>query len=71
MSKSSGALRSYVAQSKSVHKKITPSPARNLSGVVLGRPHRIKQATKATENGRNAPCPCGSGKKYKQCCLKK
>ena len=20
--------------------------------------------------GRNAPCPCGSGKKYKQCCLK-
>jgi len=21
--------------------------------------------------GRNAPCPCGSGKKYKQCCLEK
>jgi len=21
--------------------------------------------------GRNAPCPCGSGKKYKHCCLKK
>lgn len=21
--------------------------------------------------GRNAPCPCGSGKKYKNCCLKK
>jgi hypothetical protein len=20
---------------------------------------------------RNAPCPCGSGKKYKQCCSKK
>ena len=20
--------------------------------------------------GRNDPCPCGSGKKYKQCCLK-
>lgn len=19
--------------------------------------------------GRNEPCPCGSGKKYKQCCL--
>ncbi|MGH9904241.1 MAG: SEC-C metal-binding domain-containing protein, partial [Pyrinomonadaceae bacterium] len=19
--------------------------------------------------GRNAPCPCGSGKKYKLCCL--
>lgn len=21
------------------------------------------------KSGRNAPCPCGSGKKYKQCCL--
>lgn len=21
--------------------------------------------------GRNAPCPCGSGKKYKKCCLTK
>ena len=21
--------------------------------------------------GRNAPCPCGSGKKYKKCCLMK
>lgn len=23
------------------------------------------------EPGRNDPCPCGSGKKYKQCCLKR
>ncbi len=21
------------------------------------------------KTGRNAPCPCGSGKKYKNCCL--
>ena len=21
--------------------------------------------------GRNQPCPCGSGKKYKKCCLNK
>ncbi len=29
--------------------------------------------TKSTEPkvGRNDPCPCGSGKKYKQCCLAK
>lgn len=25
----------------------------------------------AVEPGRNDPCPCGSGKKYKKCCLKK
>jgi len=23
------------------------------------------------KTGRNDPCPCGSGKKYKKCCLKK
>ncbi|HUS83365.1 MAG TPA: SEC-C metal-binding domain-containing protein, partial [Dehalococcoidia bacterium] len=22
----------------------------------------------AQKTGRNAPCPCGSGKKYKKCC---
>lgn len=25
---------------------------------------------KVQKIGRNAPCPCGSGKKYKRCCLK-
>jgi len=24
-----------------------------------------------TKTGRNEPCPCGSGKKYKHCCLKR
>ncbi len=24
-----------------------------------------------SKSGRNDPCPCGSGKKYKQCCLGK
>jgi hypothetical protein len=27
--------------------------------------------THLTNVGRNDPCPCGSGKKYKKCCLKK
>lgn len=25
----------------------------------------------ADKIGRNAPCPCGSGKKYKNCCMNK
>jgi len=25
--------------------------------------------TKEKQAGRNDPCPCGSGKKYKKCCL--
>jgi len=27
--------------------------------------------TKSVKVGRNDPCPCGSGKKYKKCCLGK
>ena len=26
---------------------------------------------KGPKVGRNDPCPCGSGKKYKKCCLRK
>ena len=29
-----------------------------------------KKQAKSTKVGRNDPCPCGSGKKYKQCCGK-
>ncbi|MFX1295860.1 MAG: YecA family protein [Promethearchaeota archaeon] len=29
--------------------------------------HKRKRTRKI---GRNVPCPCGSGKKYKKCCLK-
>ncbi|HHU7398081.1 SEC-C metal-binding domain-containing protein, partial [Pseudomonas sp. SIMBA_068] len=30
----------------------------------------VQQPIKAEEKpGRNDPCPCGSGKKFKQCCL--
>ena len=30
----------------------------------------IKTSKKSNKIGRNDPCPCGSGKKYKQCCGK-
>lgn len=30
----------------------------------------IKQGTAPAKVGRNDPCPCGSGKKYKKCCGK-
>ncbi len=28
----------------------------------------VKQVVRGKKIGRNAPCPCGSGKKYKKCC---
>ena len=30
--------------------------------------HTSEPRRKATKVGRNDPCPCGSGKKYKRCC---
>jgi preprotein translocase subunit SecA len=29
---------------------------------------KSKTVVKEKEPGRNDPCPCGSGKKYKKCC---
>ena len=34
-------------------------------------PSTPKQVVKSKKIGRNEPCPCGSGKKYKKCCLNK
>jgi methionyl aminopeptidase len=31
----------------------------------------VKNKNETTKISRNAPCPCGSGKKYKRCCLGK
>lgn len=31
----------------------------------------IQQARQEDKHGRNEPCPCGSGKKYKKCCFDK
>lgn len=33
--------------------------------------NRSKIVVKDKKIGRNDPCPCGSGKKYKQCCINK
>lgn len=36
------------------------------------RPRKIRTIIREYDKkvGRNDPCPCGSGKKYKNCCLK-
>lgn len=33
--------------------------------------NKSKIVVKGDKVGRNEPCPCGSGKKYKKCCLNK
>lgn len=37
----------------------------------LTRRVKTKQVESSKKIGRNDPCPCGSGKKYKKCCLQK
>ena len=34
-----------------------------------GRPPEPPLVNQFRDVGRNDPCPCGSGKKYKKCCL--
>ena len=41
---------------------------------LLVQPLRVNlypRSQMTTKTGRNQPCPCGSGKKFKQCCLRK
>jgi preprotein translocase subunit SecA len=33
-----------------------------------GDRQQIQQVVRGEKIGRNDPCPCGSGKKYKKCC---
>ena len=41
-----------------------------IKGQAVENPNKVKKATpkRVKKIGRNEPCPCGSGKKYKQCC---
>jgi hypothetical protein len=46
-------------------KKFKISPKLSLRKRVVTAPRRVLKV------GRNDPCPCGSGEKYKNCCIKK
>ena len=49
---------------KWMDKNQPPSPA-------YEQPRPERQPSRVSAPSRNAPCPCGSGKKFKQCCGKK
>jgi hypothetical protein len=40
------------------------------TGRQVGR-QRASEMIRSSNVGRNAPCPCGSGKKFKNCCIRK
>ncbi len=48
----------------------SPEAVRSLARYWRHRQQASKAATRgADQGGRNAACPCGSGKKHKKCCL--
>jgi SWIM/SEC-C metal-binding protein len=46
---------------------VEPDEPENIADVkmLLNRPTPLRNPQKV---GRNDPCPCGSGRKYKKCC---
>jgi SWIM/SEC-C metal-binding protein len=47
--------------------ELVPDQPENIADLELLQ-NPPKTVTVAEKVGRNAPCPCGSGKKYKKCC---
>ena len=48
--------------------QVRRAPAEIMEQIAQQDEARLAQAWK--EAGRNDPCPCASGRKYKKCCLK-
>ena len=55
----------YLYHAQVVQQQAKPDPVVQLGGT--GGAALKKQATSEGKVGRNEPCPCGSGKKYKKC----
>jgi preprotein translocase subunit SecA len=51
---------------------VAPRPVRPAPVGLPGAGERRAEPGRSGQKiGRNDPCPCGSGKKYKKCCLAK
>ena len=51
-------------------KTITPTKVKNPTMIHVENKENHNQTPDALKIGRNDPCPCGSGKKFKKCCGK-
>ena len=60
--------RIFSARIKSVAEVKRERVAEGIVATTAGDGSVKKQPRKVQKIGRNDPCPCGSGKKYKQCC---
>lgn len=50
---------------------LNPDQMKKLQAMLAQYHKPVQQVRKFGKIGRNDPCPCGSGNKYKNCCLTK
>lgn len=60
-----GLDRDFIMAGKGKGRRFKISPKLSLRKSVVTAPRHVLKV------GRNDPCPCGSGEKYKNCCVKK
>ena len=66
--------RSFEAMADAIHRLLPRAVAqyahigRSIAMVVAERDTSASEPRHSVKIGRNDPCPCGSGKKYKRCC---
>ena len=59
------------ARMKELNRLVKPHHSTNEQGMIESTGSVVPFKRKSEKIGRNQPCPCGSGKKYKKCCLNK
>ena len=70
----SGGEQSFEAMATTIHSVLPMAVAqyahmgRSIAEVLAGLDADAPEPTHDVKVGRNEPCPCGSGKKYKRCC---
>ncbi|MGW8185730.1 MAG: SEC-C metal-binding domain-containing protein [Desulfobacterales bacterium] len=58
-----------LAEELQIHQDVVAELPEEKPPVIIGGFHTVRRPV--AKIGRNAPCPCGSGRKYKKCCLEK
>ncbi len=68
-------LKKFFTHSRPVFERLVPlwkagAPAQELMRAARRPDRRAPEPRHRADVGRNDPCPCGSGRKYKSCCLR-
>jgi hypothetical protein len=60
--------RAFSRRHRNLPARLTQRTTHMLTLASKRRPHRTPTTRSSARVGRNQPCPCGSGKKFKRCC---